>query len=127
MMLRSVVLMTALALAAGGSSALAEPDANAVLLRGDPLVMRLSKDEFRIVFGLEARTCMPVGCKGSVRYRVDWRANDGTARSELRQVSYTVSPDSARTIAVDRQFLDTAEGAHTVDVLKVSVDGISRD
>jgi hypothetical protein len=27
---------------------------------------------------------------------------------------------------VDRQYLDTAEGAHTVDVVKVSVDSITR-
>jgi len=61
-----------------------------------------------------------------VRYRVDWRASDGTTRSEHKEVNYTVSPEAARTIAVDRQYLDTAEGAHTVDIVNVRVDTITR-
>jgi hypothetical protein len=36
-----------------------------------------------------------------------------------------VSPNASRTIAVDRQYFDTAEGQHTTDVLKVSVDAIT--
>jgi hypothetical protein len=56
---------------------------------------------------------------------VHWRAADGTAHSELKQVSYTVSPRAGRTIAVDRQHVDTAEGGQTVDVVKASVDTIS--
>jgi len=96
-----------------------------VSLAGDPLVMRLDKDEFRIAFGINGAQCLPGGCSGLIRYRVQWRATDGTARSELKQVSYTVSPEAGRTIAVDRQYLDTAEGAHTVDVVNVSVDTIT--
>jgi hypothetical protein len=41
-------------------------------------------------------------------------------------VSYSVSPDAARTIAVDRRYLDTAEGAHNIDVVKVRIDSITR-
>jgi hypothetical protein len=115
-----------LAAAGCAASVLAAPPEGTILLTGDPLVMRLNKDEFRIVFGIEAKSCMPQGCNGAVRYRVDWKAADGTARSELKQVSYTVSPNAARTIAVDRQYLDTAEGAQSVDVVKVSVDTITR-
>jgi len=108
------------------TAALAVPPDGAVVLTGDPLVMRLNKDEFRIAFGIEAQACMPRGCNGSVHYRIDWKASDGTARSELKQVSYVVSPNAARTIAVDRQYLDTAEAAQTVDVVRVSVEAITR-
>ena len=124
MKLRSVCLMITMAAGIGGTALAAAPEG--AVLTGDPVVMRLNKDEFRIVFGIEARSCMPQGCNGSVRYRVDWKASDGTTRSEQKEVNYTVSPDTARTIAVDRQYLDTAEGAHTVDIVKVSVDTITR-
>ena len=124
MKLKSMFLI--MAVTAGTSpAALGAPPESAVLLTGDPVVMRLSKDEFRIVFGIEGRSCKQ-GCNGSVRYRVDWRASDGTTRSEHKEVNYTVSPEAARTIAVDRQYLDTAEGAHNVDVVKVRVDSITR-
>jgi hypothetical protein len=119
-------MFLATAIAASGSlAALAAPPEGAVLLTGDPVVMRLNKDEFRIVFGIEGKSCVH-GCSGSVRYSVDWKASDGTARSEQKEVSYVVAPHAARTIAVDRQYLDTAEGAHTVDVVKVRVDRITR-
>jgi hypothetical protein len=124
MKLGAVFLMTVVA-ASGSCVTFAAPPEGAVLLTGDPVVMRLNKDEFRIVFGIEGKSCALHGCSGSVRYRVDWRASDGTARSEQKEVSYRVSPESARTIAVDRQYLDTAEGAHDVDVVKVRVDAIT--
>lgn len=125
MKMRSVCLLMAVAAGACGTAAAASPE-SAVLVSGGPVVMRLNKDEFRIVFGIEAKGCMPRGCNGSVRYRVNWKASDGTTRSEQREVGYSVSPGVARTIAVDRQYLDTAEGAHTVDVLNVRVDTITR-
>jgi hypothetical protein len=55
---------------------------------------------------------------------VHWRAADGRAHSALERVSYTVSR-AGRTIAVDRVYLDRAEGARTVDAVKVSVDTIT--
>ncbi len=125
MKMRSVCLLMAVAAGACGTAAAASPE-GAVLVTGGPVVMRLNKDEFRIVFGIEAKGCMPRGCNGSVRYRVNWKASDGTTRSEQKEVGYSVSPGAARTIAVDRQYLDTAEGAHTVDVLNVRVDTITR-
>jgi hypothetical protein len=125
MKLSSMFLITAMA-ASGSRATLAAPPESAVLLTGDPVVMRLNKDEFRIVFGIEGKSCAPHGCSGSVRYWVDWKASDGTARSEQKEVSYIVSPEASRTIAVDRQYLDTGEGAHTVDVVKVRVDTITR-
>jgi hypothetical protein len=124
MKLSPVFLVTAIA-ASGSLAAFATPPEGAVLLTGDPVVMRLNKDEFRIVFGIEGKSCVH-GCSGSVRYWVDWKASDGTARSEQKEVSYIVAPEATRTIAVDRQYLDTAEGAHTVDVVRVRVDTITR-
>jgi hypothetical protein len=90
--------------------------------------MRVSKDEFRVAFGIRSVGCAANGCRGAIRYRVNWRAEDGTTRREIREVAYMVAPRSAaRTIAVDRQYFDTAEGAHTTDVLYVTVDRITCD
>jgi hypothetical protein len=125
MKLSSILFLFAVAVS-GNGVVLAAPPEGAVMLTGDPVVMRLNKDEFRIVFGIEGRSCAAHGCSGSVRYRVDWKTSDGTSRSEQKEVSYSVSPQAARTIAVDRQYLDTAEGAHNVDVVKVRVDSITR-
>jgi hypothetical protein len=98
----------------------------AASLTQSPLVMRMSKDEFRIAFGIKSVGCTANGCRGAIRYRVSWKAADGTTRRETRQVDYTVAPHSAaRTIAVDRQYFDTAEGAHTTDVIVVTVDRIT--
>ena len=124
MKLGPTFLMTAIASSAS-SATFAAPPEGAVLRTGDPVVMRLNKDEFRIVFGIDGRSCAH-GCSGSVRYWVDWKASDGTVRSERKEVNYVVAPEAARTIAVDRQYLDTAEGAHTVDIVKVRVDTITR-
>ena len=101
------------------------PHAHAAFLTHEPLVMRLSKDEFRIAFGVNAQGCATHGCSGMIRYRVDWRTADGTTRSEIKRVGYSVAPLARRTIAVDRQYFDTAEGRHTTDVVKVSVDAIT--
>jgi hypothetical protein len=119
-----LIAMSAIALLASSAYA-APPPKRSVSLTQDPLVMRLNKDEFRIVFGIDGERCGAQGCSGLIRYRVDWKAQDGTARSEIRHVNYTVLPSAGRTIAVDRQFFDTAEGQHTTDVVKVSVDSIS--
>jgi hypothetical protein len=108
--------------AAAGAATLSE---RPVSLTQDPLVMRLNKDEFRIAFGINGGRCAAAGCTGSIRYRVDWKTVDGPTRSEVKQVSYTVLPGTSRTITVDRQFFDTAEGAHTTDVVNVRIDMIT--
>jgi hypothetical protein len=87
--------------------------------------MRLSKDEFRIAFGVNAQGCVSNGCNGVIHYRVEWKIEDGTVISEFRRVSYNVLPHSVRTMTVDRQYFDTAEGAHTTNVVKVTVDMIT--
>src|SRR5262249_37768071 len=87
-----------------------------VSLTQSPLVMRVGKDEFRVAFGINSVGCAGRGCYGAIRYRVNWKAEDGTIRSDIREVGYTVVPTAARTITVDRQYFDTSEGAHTTDV-----------
>jgi len=114
-------LMAMMTLSAGTASA----GERSVSLTQDPLIMRLDKDEFRIAFGINGERCGANGCSGMIRYRVDWKTADGAIRSELKRVNYTVSPRASRTIAVDRQFFDTAEGQHTTDVVKVRIDAIT--
>jgi hypothetical protein len=121
----STVLIGVMAAGTGAGATVAASAKRSVSLVGPPLVMRLNNDEFRIAFGIDGQRCMPGGCSGLIHYRVHWKTADGTARSERKRVSYKVSPNSGRTIAVDRQYLDTAEGAHTTDVMDVSVDRIT--
>lgn len=96
-----------------------------VSLTQAPLVMRLSKDEFRIAFGVNGERCFPSGCHGLIRYRVNWRTEDGLTRSEMKQVNYAVYPRARRSITVDRQYFDTAEGEHRTDIVSVRVDVIT--
>jgi hypothetical protein len=117
----SLLAMTALSAGAGAAPA----SKYRVSLTQDPLIMRLNKDEFRIAFGINGERCGANGCSGMIRYRVDWKTADGTTRSEIKNVSYIVAPRTRRTIAVDRQYFDTAEGQHTTEVLKVTVDAIT--
>jgi hypothetical protein len=116
--------VTALLASSAGADGTA-PSRRSVSLTQDPLVMRVNKDEFRIVFGIDGKRCGAEGCSGLIRYRVDWKTHDGITRSEIRHVNYNVLPSAGRTIAVDRQYFDTAEGQHTTDVVKVSVDSIT--
>jgi hypothetical protein len=102
----------------------AAPAAHGATLTHAPLVMRLSKDEFRIAFGVAAPDCT-AGCSGVIRYRVNWKTEDGAVISEFKRVGYRVSPHAGRTITVDRQYFDTAEGAHTTEVVSVHVSHIS--
>jgi hypothetical protein len=121
------LLVTAgvVAVSSFGGAADAASRGHSVSLTQEPIVMRLNKDEFRIAFGISAERCAANGCNGVIRYRVDWKTEDGTTRSEIKRVSYTVSPSANRAITVDRQYFDTAEGAHTTEVVKVSVDMIT--
>jgi hypothetical protein len=107
------------------SSVRASHSERSISLTQEPLIMRLNKDEFRIVFGINGERCGGNGCSGIIRYRVDWKTQDGTTRSEVKHVNYLVSPLASRTIAVDRQYFDTAEGQHTTDVVRVSIDAIT--
>ena len=116
----SVIALTLVAGACGASAS--ERSAS---LTQEPVAMRLHKDEFRIAFGINAEHCAQNGCNGVIRYRVDWKTEDGITRTEIKRVSYSVAPHQSRALSVDRQYFDTAEGAHTTDVVKVSVDKIT--
>jgi hypothetical protein len=98
----------------------------AVTLTQDPLVMRMGKDEFRVAFGIKVSDSTPAGFHGRLRYRVQWKTEDGSKHWENREVGYTVAPNSARTITVDRQYFDTSEGAHATEVVQVVVTHITR-
>ena len=119
----SLPLMALVSLSAAAGTV---PHAERVIsLTQEPLVMRLNKDEFRIAFGINGERCGADGCSGMIHYRVDWKTADGTTRSELKHVSFTVAPRAPRTIAVDRQYFDTAEGQNETHVVKVRVDAIT--
>jgi hypothetical protein len=122
---RTLAIAAGLAVLTASAANAAPVSAHAVSLTQDPVVMRLSKDEFRIAFGLNAERCATAGCNGVIRYRVDWKTEDGTMRSEIKRVSYAAVPSAHRALTVDRQYFDTAEGAHTTDVVRVSVDMIT--
>jgi predicted secreted protein len=117
----AAAIVAALPALAGASA----PQAHAASLNHEPLVMRLSKDEFRIAFGVTAQGCATHGCSGMIRYRVDWKTEDGKTASEYKRVSYTVLPNYNRALTVDRQYFDTAEGAHTTAIVRVTVATIT--
>jgi hypothetical protein len=121
----SLSLITVATLGVIASAVAAPPAEHSASLTQDPVVMRLSKDEFRIAFGINSEHCAATGCNGVIHYRVDWKAEDGLTRSESKRVSYAALPSTGRSITVDRQYFDTAEGAHTTDVVRVSVDKIT--
>ena len=111
--------------AAGGVVSRASGTVPTAALTQSPLVMRMSKDEFRIAFGIKGIGCTSSGCHGRIRYRVNWKVEDGTSHWQMREVDYAVVPHSTRTITVDRQYFDTSEGAHTTDVVRVVVTRIT--
>jgi hypothetical protein len=119
------ISLALLALVTASAAAGTSPAARGVVLTQDPLVMRLDKDEFRIAFGINGERCGDNGCSGTIHYRVEWKTADGISRSELKHVNFTIPPSAHRTIAVDRQYFDTAEGQHTTEVVKVRVDAIT--
>lgn len=90
-----------------------------------PFVMRLGTDEFRIAFGIDAKGCVSNGCNGVIRYKVAWTTGGDTVTSEIRRVHYSMVPGYTRTITVDRQYFDTAEGAHTTVLVNVTVQSIT--
>jgi hypothetical protein len=119
----SLIVMTALS--ANQGAVAAPPAERSISVTHEPLVMRLNKDEFRIAFGVNGEHCGANGGTGLIQYRVDWKTPDGTTRTERKHVSFTVSPLATHTIAVDRQYFDTAEGQHMTDVVKVHIDAIT--
>src|SRR5215831_166021 len=72
------------------SGAFAAEGTCSVGLTQDPLVMRLGKDEFRIAFGLDAKSCMESGCTGTIRYNTTWETEDGTRTTEQKSVTFNI-------------------------------------
>ena len=122
----SAGLLAAAMLPAAG--AFAASNVCSVTLAQDPVVMRLGKDEFRIAFGLSGENCAQAsGCAGTIDYRADWKAEDGTSRNEHKQLAFTIPDGAKRSLVVDRHYFDTSEGKHTTDVTMVSVEHVSCD
>jgi hypothetical protein len=110
------------------SGAFAASNVCSVSLAQDPVIMRLGKDEFRIAFGLSGEHCaQPGGCAGTINYRADWKAEDGTLRNEHKQLAFTIPDGAKRSLVVDRHYFDTSEGKHTTDVTLVSIENVSCD
>ena len=117
--------LIAIAVAAGLAAGAAVASEHPISLVQQPLVMRLSKDEFRIAFGLHAERAAASACNGVIRYHVNWKTEDGTTHSEMHRVNYSISARTSRSITVDRQYFDTAEGQHTTEVVRVSVNRLT--
>ena len=90
-----------------------------------PLVMRVGKDEFRIVFGINGDQCRNSGCTGVIQYQAAWQADDGFKRVDSKQLDYNIPGGANRSIAVDRSYFDTGEAKHSTEVVWVSVDDVS--
>lgn len=108
-----------------GLAAAAPETSCTVSVNHDPLVMRIGKDEFRIAFGVGSDHCGADECRGVIRYTAEWTTDDGASRSDNRLLDFTVPRGARGSIAVDRNYFDTAEGEHTTAIVKVSVDAVS--
>lgn len=124
--MKNTLLTLLAAFPLGGTATAAAPAESCAVTVGDePLVMRLGKDEFRIAFGVDGEQCQLEGCRGAIRYRAEWQTEHGASGSDSRLLSFNVPPGASRTIAVDRNYFDTAEGQHTTDIVKIHVDTVT--
>jgi hypothetical protein len=124
MITKTSICAAAAAMLSAGAAFAAQPSQPTALAQA-PVVLRLSQDEFRIAFGVQAGQSQGRACSGVIRYQVEWKTDDGKLRTETKQVDYALSPRANRTIAVDRAFFDTAEGQHKTDVVQVRVETIT--
>jgi hypothetical protein len=121
--MKTTLLGLVLALAAG--NAVASEATCAVNVTSDPVVIRMDKDEFRIAFGVAGDACAKDGCSGVIRYRANWRTEDGAESTDSKVLSFEIPSGAKRSIAVDRHYFDTSEGRHTTDLVAVKVDDVS--
>jgi hypothetical protein len=103
----------------------AAPATCSVTVGKEPVVMRMSKDEFRIVFAVSGDDCSEHGCAGIIKYQATWRTEDGAGNVDSKALSYAIPSGSSRSIAVDRHYFDLGEGKHKTDLVNVSVEGVS--
>ena len=121
--MKTALLALAVILQLGNTTAAAA--ACSVTVSEQPVVMRIGKDEFRIAFGVNSDTCRDSGCTGTIRYQAAWQTEDGLTNVERKLLSFSIPNGASKSIAVDRHYFDTAEGKHTTDVVRVSVDDVS--
>jgi hypothetical protein len=123
--MKAMVLALTAVVTLGGVGAASAASSCSVSLTNDPVVMRINKDEFRIVFGVEGDKCPASGCAGTIAYTAAWKTEDGLTSTDVKHVNYKVPNGATRSIAVDRHYFDTAEGQHTTDIVHVNVDKVS--
>ena len=116
------ILTTALA---AGNAFAAAPPVCSVDVGSEPVVIRMSKDEFRIAFGVAGDKCHDGGCAGVIRYDATWRTEDGTVNVDRKTLSYDIPSGVNQSIAVDRHYFDLGEGRHTTDLVRVAITDIS--
>jgi len=121
MKIRAIALMMVL----GTTNVFAAPAVCSVSVQKDPVVMRMSKDEFRIAFGVSGEQCHENGCTGVIRYDAAWRTEDGSENVDHKLLSYSIPSGTNQSIAVDRHYFDTGEGKHTTDLVRVSISEVS--
>jgi len=121
MKIPAIALMTIL----GTTNAFAAPATCSVSVDKDPVVMRMSKDEFRIAFGVSGEQCHENGCAGVIEYDAAWRTEDGSENVDHKQLSYTIPSGTNQSIAVDRHYFDTGEGKHTTHLVSVAISDVS--
>jgi hypothetical protein len=109
----------------GTTQAFAAPAVCAVQVGKDPVVMRMSKDEFRIAFGVSGAQCHENGCTGVIQYDAAWRTEDGSENVDHKLLSYSIPSGTNQSIAVDRHYFDTGEGRHTTELVRVRISDVS--
>lgn len=121
----TIPVLVALLAIGNAAAAPAAPAECSVSVSNEPVIMRVSKDEFRIVFGVSGDACQQTGCAGVIKYQASWKTEDGAENVDSKLVSYTIPSGAERSIAVDRHYFDMGEGKHTTELVRVSVDDVS--
>ena len=123
--LKTFIIGLALALPFAEANAATPASQCAVSVTGDPVIIRMGKDEFRIAFGVTGDACEAGGCAGAIRYQAAWRADDGSDGVDRQELHYDIPRGAHRTVAVDRNYFDSREGGHTTDIVEVAIDDVS--
>ena len=119
------IAATLMLAAATITQALAAPNGCSVAVTQEPVVLRISKDEFRIAFAVSGNQCRETGCSGVIRYQAAWRTEHGPTKIDRKVLSYNIPDGANRSIAVDRHYFDTAEAQHTTSIVRIDVDEVS--
>ena len=123
--MKTLIAGLVLALSIGDVFAATPAATCAVEVTQDPVIIRMDKDEFRIAFGVSGETCEQSGCAGVIRYKAEWKTDDGKQSVDTKLLSYDIPNGASHSIAVDRHYFDTSEGKHTTDLVQVTVEDVS--